>query len=50
MKTNKVKATFTIDGFDLHTFKELTKEQRTTPSIIVGQMIHQYIKDHAGDT
>ena len=50
MKTTKVKATFTIDGFDLHTLKELTREQRTTPSIVVGQLINQYIKDHVGDS
>lgn len=42
---SKVKCTFTINGMDLHKFKLLTKEQRTTPSIVIGQYIHDYINN-----
>lgn len=40
---SKVKCTFTINGMDLYQFKKLTKQQRTTPSIVIGQFIHKYL-------
>lgn len=45
IKSKKVKCTFTVDSFDLHKFKEQTREERTTPSIVVGQMISNYLKE-----
>lgn len=45
-KDSKVKCTFTINGMDLHKFKEIAREQRTTPSIIVGQYISKYITNY----
>lgn len=44
-KNSKVKCTFTVNGIDLYNFKQLAREQRTTPSIIVGQMINKYLQD-----
>ena len=40
---NKVKCTLSIVGMDLTAFKRLCREQRTTPSIVVGQLIHEYL-------
>lgn len=42
---SKVKATFSVNGYDLHTFKQIAREERTTPSVLVGQYIHEYIQD-----
>lgn len=40
---SKVKTTFMVNGYDLSQFKKVAKEERTTPSILVGQFIHTYI-------
>lgn len=45
-KDSKVKCTFTVNGMDLYQFKQVAREQRTTPSIIVGQFINEYIQKH----
>lgn len=48
-RTTKVKTTLTIDGADLFKFKQMVQEQRTTPSVVVGQYIHQYISGDKTD-
>lgn len=47
--TQKVKTTLTIDGADLYKFKQMVQEQRTTPSVVVGQFIHKYITGEKTD-
>ena len=48
-RTQKVKTTLTIDGADLFIFKQMVQEQRTTPSVVIGQFIHQYISEQQTD-
>ena len=49
MKNNlnhKIKVTISVVGTDWRNFKEKARNERTTPSILVSQMIHKYLMDN----
>ena len=42
-KNSKVKVCLTVDGMDWAMLKKIARSERSTASILTGQMIHSYI-------